>query len=302
MPVETLALVRALAGAFGSLDACASFLASLVGSLDVGVLVEDGDRRVLLANDEFCRIVGYEGDAAALVGTERAAVAAAIAPLLVDAEACERRMAEVHAAGEPVRGDRVLFADGRIFERDFAPLVGDGRRFGGLWTYGDVTRSVRGEEELAWHAAALGALADAAALSEGERVHALLGVCTAALDLPVAVISRVAGDEYVVVAAVAPDGSGVHAGRHLQWSQCSCLEDAICDGVASRSSRGLRECHPLGALVPLEAWIAARVRHEAGGTTLLELAGPTARGRPFGGRERDLVELAARLVHATSPV
>lgn len=288
-------LADALAGALGGADESSVFLSALVSSVDVGLVVVDGERRILLANDEVCRIFGYEGSAASLVGVERDVAFARVASAFADPDAYADRVAEVIAADRPVRGDRVLLADGRVLERDFVPVVAGGRRFGSLWIFADVTREAVAEAALRRHAGALVGLAEAAAAPADERVRAVLAVCCAALDLPAGVVSEVAGDRYVVVEALAPDGMPVARGLELPRPDCACLEEALA-GFAARTGACMLGCHPLHQMVPVDCYVAALVPSPAGAVRVLELIGPAGSVQSIGEPERELVALAAGLV------
>jgi PAS domain S-box-containing protein len=115
-------------------------LRTLVSNLQAGVMVEDGDRRVVLTNSEFCGIFGIDAPPDALIGTDCSTAAARAKHLAKDPEGFMGRVDEILAAGVEIFGEEVEFADGRVFERDFIPLILDSTSHGQMWSYRDVTQ------------------------------------------------------------------------------------------------------------------------------------------------------------------
>jgi PAS domain S-box-containing protein len=116
-------------------------LRALVGSLGVGVLVEDEDRRISLANTAFCTIFGVSLAPHELLGADCAQAAEQAGRLMRDPVSFHARIQELLAAGVSVAGDEILFCDGRIIERDYEPISVDSVRRGHVWVYRDVTRA-----------------------------------------------------------------------------------------------------------------------------------------------------------------
>jgi signal transduction histidine kinase/CheY-like chemotaxis protein/HPt (histidine-containing phosphotransfer) domain-containing protein len=114
---------------------------ALVSALEVGVLVEDEQRRIVLANDAFCRLFGVQSGPSVLVGIDCAHASRAAAALFVEPDeylAGEARCIERGARGVATRGERLRLSDGRVYERDYAPIPPTGQ-VGHLWIYRDVT-------------------------------------------------------------------------------------------------------------------------------------------------------------------
>jgi len=121
----------------------AARLAALVRHMSLGALIEDEHRRVLLTNQQFCQIFGIPVPPAALVGTDCAAAADAVKGLFLDPEHFVRANVQCLRNARPVSGQRFAMCDGRVLERDYAPIDDQGRFLGHLWTYRDITASAR---------------------------------------------------------------------------------------------------------------------------------------------------------------
>jgi PAS domain S-box-containing protein len=132
-----------------ALRATTSRLENLVQNLQAGVLVEDGARRIAVVNADMCRAFAIGVDPNALVGADCAAAARAAAPLMADPDRFVERIEEVIAAGVPVRGEEVAFADGRTFERDYIPIASGRLERSHLWIYRDISRRKEAEREAA---------------------------------------------------------------------------------------------------------------------------------------------------------
>jgi signal transduction histidine kinase/CheY-like chemotaxis protein len=120
-------------------------LATVVSSLTSGLLMEDGARRVSMANRAFCQLFGIPVEPEQLVGADCAAALAAASVLFADSSGFVRRIEEILSNAEPVTGEELALADGRTFERDYLPLTLSAGT-GHLWWYRDVSedRAVRG--------------------------------------------------------------------------------------------------------------------------------------------------------------
>ena len=122
---------------------------NLVQNLQAGVLVEDEERRMALVNTEICTAFGVTTPPEQLVGTDCIAAARGAARQMAEPERFVERVEEIIAAGVPVRGEEIAFADGRTFERDYIP-VSSGRLEGGhMWLFRDISRRKDGEREAA---------------------------------------------------------------------------------------------------------------------------------------------------------
>src|SRR5205823_12696617 len=121
-------------------------LAALVDALGVGVLVEDEQRRILIANPAFVEMFELDRPAQALAGARLSDLA------------CPARWA---ALAEPERDTGVLdlhLADGRVIEASHTPVRPDDAAQGRLWVFRDVTEAAAARRALAEHTERLAAL------------------------------------------------------------------------------------------------------------------------------------------------
>ncbi len=125
-----------------------SRLATLVSSLQTGVLLEDENRHVALTNQAFCSIFAIPAEPDQLIGQDCAGAAEASKDLAADPEAFLSRINEILERREQVLGEEVEFADGRIFERDYVPLLIAGEQRGHMWGYRDVTPHIEAQRAI----------------------------------------------------------------------------------------------------------------------------------------------------------
>ncbi len=148
-PLRALGLhqdVTARKNAEGARESALERFRTLIESLQMGILVETAERRIIQANRTFCELFGIP-DPAILLGMDCADAARGAAMLFVDPEAFGVRVAEIMAAGDVVVNEEMTLKDGRIFERDYVPVNLQGVFLGNMWIYRDVTRRKRMEKE-----------------------------------------------------------------------------------------------------------------------------------------------------------
>ena len=104
-----------------------------------GILVTSEEHRVSFANEAFCTLFGLSEMPAELEGKSMEALYALLQQAYRDPEREWRRIQEIMAADEPVKGDEVAIRGGRTFLRDFTPIRIDGVAQGRLWHQRDIT-------------------------------------------------------------------------------------------------------------------------------------------------------------------
>jgi signal transduction histidine kinase len=115
----------------------------LIDSMHAGVLLEDEQRRVLHTNPQFRRIFNIPEEAAPhLVGSDCDAGLHQFKGLFVDEEQFVARVYAVLKERQRVHGDRLNLKDGRTLERDYIPVIIDGKFRGTLWNYQDVSKAL----------------------------------------------------------------------------------------------------------------------------------------------------------------
>lgn len=125
----------------------AALLRSLSESGPDGVLVVDQDAHILSVNRRFFEVWGLVEDVA-----ERrcdATVLAAAVHRTADPAAFRQRVEHIYAHPDLVAEEEVLLADGRVLERHTGPVRdAEGRHYGRVWYFRDVTAKKRAEEQL----------------------------------------------------------------------------------------------------------------------------------------------------------
>ncbi len=114
-------------------------LSALILNLESGVLLEDENRKVVIANERFCEFFNIEMTPAELIGRDCTDASEKYKSLFIDEEAFVTRINTLIKLKEQVVGDELQLKNGRILERDFIPIYEDGVYKGHLSTYRDVT-------------------------------------------------------------------------------------------------------------------------------------------------------------------
>ena len=147
-------------------------LATLIESLQAGILVEDDSRHILRVNQEFCDMFSVPAPPQSMIGVDCSTSAEESKHLFAEPEKFTARVEELTREKRPVTGEELSLVDGRTFERDYVPIFVDEEYRGHLWQYRDITGRKRAAEELAQSEKRFRALFDQTAT----------GVCVAGLD------------------------------------------------------------------------------------------------------------------------
>lgn len=121
----------------------------LLQSLSIGILVEDGARRIWAANDEFCRLFGLNVASELLIGSDCRSGLQAIQNVFKHPQTYLARVDSILMGRTIIKGESVPLADGRVLELDYVPLPGLPGGPCHLWQYRDITDRVRAVEALA---------------------------------------------------------------------------------------------------------------------------------------------------------
>ncbi|MFI8604683.1 PAS domain S-box protein [Cellulophaga baltica] len=123
------------------LKASENRLSSLIANLHTGILVEDEDRNVVLANKMFCALFEIEAPPHRLVGINCENAMSGNEHLFKNPDFEVSRINKITQKKDLVLSDEVEMADGKTLQRDFIPIFNKGVYNGHLWTYTDVTIS-----------------------------------------------------------------------------------------------------------------------------------------------------------------
>ncbi|MBI1224913.1 MAG: PAS domain S-box protein [Bacteroidetes bacterium] len=123
-------------------------LTSLIANLQSGILVEDENRRIVLANERFCKKFNIPVPPEMLVGTDCSQSAEQSKHLFADPDKFIHDVEFLLKEKQTRVGDEIQMADGRILSRDYIPVFGEGEYMGHLWQYRDITEQRQADEKL----------------------------------------------------------------------------------------------------------------------------------------------------------
>lgn len=141
--------ISALKDARGALVATSRRLHAVIDNFREGIVLEDENRRIMLTNEAFCRLLARPTGPAQLVGYPGARLAAQSLAYVRDPEAYLARIETLLARKRLALGDTIELLDGRVLQRDYIPVHDEqGQYLGQLWKRQDVTARTRAETEL----------------------------------------------------------------------------------------------------------------------------------------------------------
>jgi signal transduction histidine kinase/CheY-like chemotaxis protein/HPt (histidine-containing phosphotransfer) domain-containing protein len=123
-------------------------LTSLIENLNEGVLVEDENRKVVLANEKFCEIFNINLEASQLKGFDCGIAAEDTKKMFEEEYSFISRISEILISKKIVLGDVLKLKNGKVLERDYIPINLNNEYKGHLWKYKDITERKIFEEEL----------------------------------------------------------------------------------------------------------------------------------------------------------
>lgn len=121
---------------------------SLITNLHSGVLVETEDRKVVLANRLFCKLLQIPMTPKELEGTDCNLSAIRSKHLFIKPNKFVLRVDELIKDKKVVVGEEIHMVNGKILERDYIPIWSKNKYMGHLWQYRDITEKYHAEEKL----------------------------------------------------------------------------------------------------------------------------------------------------------
>lgn len=121
---------------------------TVLASMHSALLLVTDENRVEFANQSFCEYFQLKCSPEDLVGLTSSEITAKIAQVYPVPDKAIARIQKMVDRGQPVKGEEVLMQEGRTYLRDFVPIRVDGRSYGRLWHYTDITAQKRAEEVL----------------------------------------------------------------------------------------------------------------------------------------------------------
>lgn len=114
-------------------------LSTLVLNLESGVLLEDENHKIVLANKRMCELFNIAVAPELLKGEDCSQAAEEYKNLFKQPQKFVERIYELVAEKKVAIADELIMIDGRILERDFIPIYKNKIYKGSLWTYRDVS-------------------------------------------------------------------------------------------------------------------------------------------------------------------
>jgi PAS domain S-box-containing protein len=130
-----------------AINATTARLEGLLENLPVGILFEDDHQKVVLANQALCQMLDIPVPPRALGGADSRTLLEQSKHLFPAPENFVSRVEQVRKIGTLVRGEELALGDGRVFARDYVPIVNQNYR-AHLWQYRDITDRKRAEAEI----------------------------------------------------------------------------------------------------------------------------------------------------------
>ncbi|MFN2331813.1 MAG: diguanylate cyclase [Halomonas sp.] len=143
----------------------------IIEVLDVGLLLEDENRRVIVANQAFCDLFAGGAPPEDLVGIDCREAAQSSKAHFMEPEDFVMRIEDLLGAKRKQTRDLLAMADGRFLERAYTPLFVADEYRGHLWVYRDITRQRHQEADWAHKASTdpLTGLANRRSFEESAR-------------------------------------------------------------------------------------------------------------------------------------
>jgi two-component system, sensor histidine kinase len=123
-------------------------LYTLVANLQMGMLLEDENNRIVLVNKLFCDLFGIDEHPDELKGVDFSNYTEHTKALFKYPDIYINRLHKISTERVIVKNDLLRLADGRIYERDYVPFFIEGVFKGHLWQYRDVTVAKKNETDL----------------------------------------------------------------------------------------------------------------------------------------------------------
>ena len=126
-----------------------SRLTALLAHMQTGVLVEDAQRRVVVANDKLVEIFGVPTRSSDLTGLPATAAVSQLVPGSTEPRAFLQRTEDLLHRRWPASDQTLALPNGRVLEFDFQPIISEGVDLGALWMFRDATDRVQYQDALA---------------------------------------------------------------------------------------------------------------------------------------------------------
>lgn len=125
----------------GQAEADSVRLLLLIDQIDTAVILEDAAGNIQQVNAALCALLSLEAAPYSLEGMPVSELLEGAAGRFIGSQGFLRRVAELRAAGEDVKGTAFFMADGRVIEQDYLAVTVDDETVGHLWLFRERART-----------------------------------------------------------------------------------------------------------------------------------------------------------------
>ena len=140
--------VTARIEAENELSSTNSRLQALLQNMQAGILLENPERQVVLANLVFCNMFDVPMTPDELIGMDCKPFAEISKGYFKNADTFVSEINDILTARNIVLGEELELVDGRVFERDYIPVFSEDQYLGHLWQYRDITQKKNSEKRI----------------------------------------------------------------------------------------------------------------------------------------------------------
>ncbi|EAY26823.1 PAS domain-containing hybrid sensor histidine kinase/response regulator [Microscilla marina] len=130
------------------LQLTSSRLKALLQNMQAGILLEDAQRKVALANPVFCDMFDVPVPPEELKGLDCAPFAELSKGFFTNSDTFISVINDILTARNIVLGEELELVDGRVYERDYIPVFSNEEYLGHLWQYRDVSNKKKAQKVL----------------------------------------------------------------------------------------------------------------------------------------------------------
>ncbi len=117
----------------------------LVDQIDTGVLLENAAGEIQQVNPAFCALLSVDAAPYSLEGLPVSELLEQVSQGFIGPEGFLRRIADMRNAGDEVKGESFILADGRVIEQDYLAVTAGEETVGRVWLFREVRRSASRE-------------------------------------------------------------------------------------------------------------------------------------------------------------